>query len=349
MQATFNTSLKVILDAVVTSYIGRGVPVGSRYVWVNFDVGLSPASIRSQMAALEDMGFLMKPHVSAGRIPTETGYRAYVDRLMKRKPLSQRETSVIRKAMDPALPVSDVLEGVSRSLEALSHQICVVLAPGRVAGVVTSLESVRTSSHTLLVKVTIEPGTERMVSVDLGSRAGLEAASRYLKRVGRAIVGCDVKRAGLALKNTPLSTKAIGSNLARLRSSLIRLIGDRQLTVHVHGTGNIVPELGNTADARSLLDVLERKQEIAGVLMSHNLRSGTSVSIGSENQCKPMRLCSVVTSPYWIGEAKGAVGVIGPLRMQYPRLVALVEYASQELTRFLAEAGGSDKRARQRA
>ena len=129
MQAAFNENLKKVLDAVVTSYIGQGLPVGSKFVWVNFDVGLSPASIRNLMAELEDMGFLMKPHVSAGRIPTERGYRLYVDRLMKSYPLKRRETGAIRRAMDPSLPIEAMLERISQELQALSRQVCVTLTP----------------------------------------------------------------------------------------------------------------------------------------------------------------------------------------------------------------------------
>ena len=282
MQAAFNENLKKVLDAVVTSYIGQGLPVGSKSVWVNFDVGLSPASIRNLMAELEDMGFLMKPHVSAGRIPTERGYRLYVDRLMKSYPLKRRETGAIRRAMDPSLPIEAMLERISQELQALSRQVCVTLTP-----------------------------------VVWGERA-----------------------AGGPTGNLDLSDHGSRSNVRRLGSTSINLLGDRHYVIHVYGTGNVVGEIGDRADLRSLLVRLEKRREIGRWLLPGRRRVGTSVSIGSENKGRSMRGWSVVKSRYKVGDATGAIGVIGPLRMDYPRLMALVEYTSGELTRFLAQAGG---------
>ncbi|MFH1313181.1 MAG: heat-inducible transcriptional repressor HrcA [Candidatus Eisenbacteria bacterium] len=343
MQAAFSGNLTKVLDAVVTSYIGYGLPVGSRFVWVNFDMGLSPASIRNLMAELEGMGVLMKPHVSAGRIPTERGYRLYVDRVMKPQPLRRGETRAIRKAMDPSLPVGDMLERISRLLEALSHQICVTLTPERRSGVVTDLETVKISPDMLLITVTIEPGTERTTSLRFRSASALGAALKSFKRFSRATVGRSAEEAGRALENMDLSTQGHGSSVDKLRTSLVNLLRHGHHAVHVYGTGNVVSEMGDMTDVRSLLGVLERRQEIARLLLLDERRPGTSVIIGSENRGKPMKRCSVVKSEYRIGDAAGAIGVIGPLRMDYPRVMALVEYTSRELTQCLAEAGGRNK------
>jgi heat-inducible transcriptional repressor len=118
--------------------------------------------------------------------------------------------------------------------------------------------------------------------------------------------------------------------------------------VHVCGTGNVVPEIADTGQAKSLLEIFESSQRVARLLVTEQGGSGVSVSIGSENRYKPMKMLSVVRASYWIGGGRGTVGVIGPLRMQYPRLMALVEYTSNELTRFLAERGGKQKGAGKR-
>jgi heat-inducible transcriptional repressor len=282
MQAAFNENLEKVLGAVVTSYISHGLPVGSRFVWVNFDVGLSPASIRNLMAELEEMGLLTKPHVSAGRIPTERGYRLYVDRVMKSYPLKPRETKAIRRAMDPSLPVEAMLERISQELEALSRQVCVTLTP----------------------------------------------------------VVWDEGAAGQATDNLDLSDHGPRSNVSGLGSTSIDLLSDLHYVIHVYGTGNVVGEIGDMADLRSLLVRLEKRREISKWLLLGRRRVGTSVSIGSENKGRSMRRWSIVKSRYKVGDAMGAVGVIGPLRMDYPRLLALVDYTSGELTRFLAQAGG---------
>ena len=118
MQVSFDDRLLRLLDAVVSSYIRLGVPVGSRYLWRNTDIGLRPASIRNLLAELEHLGFLIKPHVSAGRVPTEKAYRLYLDRLNP-SPLSGRDIRAIRAALDPALPVNHLLERLSRLLGGL--------------------------------------------------------------------------------------------------------------------------------------------------------------------------------------------------------------------------------------
>jgi transcriptional regulator of heat shock response len=256
MQAALSDRLTKILEAVVAAYIMNGRPVGSDYVADSPDFGLSAASIRNLMARLERLGYLAKPHTSAGRIPTERGYRLYVSTVIKSPRLGRSEARAIRSAMDPALSVEVILERVSRRLEELSHQLSVTVSPRR--------------------------------------------------------------------------------------------WGPYDYSVNVFGAGNVVAELGTTEEARSLLRVLENRQEIAKILMLDRQEAGTTVTIGSENRCRPMRRCSVVRSQYRMGDARGAIGVIGPMHMEYPRLMALVDYTSQQLTRYLARSGGRHRRAEQR-
>ena len=231
MRAPVDERLSKVHEAVVTSYIRSGQPVGSRYVWSNFRIGLSPASIRSVMARLEGLGLLRKPHTSAGRVPTEKGYRLYVDCLMKRAAVRKADARSISKALAAAPSLEEVLEHVCRSLQSLSHQTGIAVLPGTKHGVIT----------------------------------------------------------------------------------------------RVAGTGNLVSAMHDTARAGSLLEVLESKDTIPRLLLSDESGSGTSVRIGSENVFRSMRWCSIIRSTYRIGDSTGAIGIIGPLRMEYPRFMALVE------------------------
>jgi transcriptional regulator of heat shock response len=264
MQGTLNEKLARALEAVVASHILSGRPVSSRHVAAHFRLGLGPASVRNLLARLEGLGYLSKPHTSAGRIPTEKGYRFYVNRANRSSILPSGEARAIRVAIqgaiqgaqDQALSAETVFERVSRSLEEISHQLSVAIAP--------------------------------------------------------------------------------------------RSRGSRGYSVHVFGRGNVVAELGNLDEARSLLRILENQQEIAKILIPDRHHPGITVSIGSENHCLPMRRCSVVRSSYGVGNTQGAIGVIGPLRMEYPRLMALVDYTCKELTRFLTTAGGRSEGAKER-
>ena len=250
MKANLDERHLSVLEAVVRSYIRGGVPVGSMLVWRNFDVGLKPASIRGLMARLEVMGYLEKPHVSAGRIPTERAYRLYVDRLMMATPPGRREAISIRKAVGRTGSIAERLERVSRMLESISRQVCVAVEP------------------------------------DGG--------------------------------------------------------------VHVSGLPHVVSESRTAAQVRLLLKMLESRRELATLLLSGTTECDASVSIGSENRTAPMKPCSLVRSPYWMGEARGAIGIIGPLRMEYPRLTALVQYTCDQLTRLFAREGGATRSATQR-
>jgi transcriptional regulator of heat shock response len=248
MQAALTAKLAGTLEVVVAAYIRTGRPVGSSRIAANTAIGLGAASIRNLMARLESLGYLAKPHASAGRVPTEKGYRFYVDRFVGSSHLRESDARVIRDELDPTLSAEVVLERVSQRLESLSHQLSVTVSP--------------------------------------------------------------------------------------------RPWGPYEYSVHVFGSGNVVTKLGSVDEARSLLRMLENRREIAKILMQDRCGRGTTVSIGSENRCRPMRRCSVVRSSYRMGDTGGAIGLIGPLRMEYPRLMALVDYTSKELTRFLTRAGG---------
>jgi transcriptional regulator of heat shock response len=250
MQTGLTEKQRRILEAVVVSYIRSGVPVGSSNLSRIWKPELSPAGIRNVMAELERLGFLVKPHISAGRVPTEAGYRFYVDRFMKPGSLSRREIKAIhdavaRDAVESRLSVGRILERVSKQIESLSH---------------------------------------------MASLALLETQGDY--------------------------------------------------STYVFGTGNIVSGLADLAQATSLLRVLESREAVARALLAGTAGAGVTVTIGSENRSKPMKGCSVVSSPYRGAGARGAIGVIGPLRMEYARLVALIDFTSRELTDHLAKRGG---------
>jgi heat-inducible transcriptional repressor len=339
MRAALTDKHEKILGAVVRSYVSSGKPVGSRYVCRRFRLAMSPASIRNRMGELEGMGLIMKPHTSAGRIPTERGYRLYVDRVMKSWLLKRSETVAIRRVMNPSLSVDEVLERISRLLESLSHQICVALLPETDDATVSRLETVRISRRRLLVALTIEPGRQRTVTLELDSPGALEASSRLIRMTAGLILGKTLREASEAVQNLRLCTERFGCSVDDLRTALSRLLSEGHQGVHVSGTANAITMI-DREEAKSLLEVLESRQRIAEMLLADRDEPGATVSIGSENRYKQMKQCSVVRSPYWIGDARGVVALIGSLRMQYPRLVALVDYTSRELTRFLANEGG---------
>ncbi len=337
MRAPIDDRLTRVHEAVVTAYIRTGQPVGSRYLCGNFRIGLSPASIRSLMASLEGLGFLRKPHTSAGRVPTEKGYRLFVDRLMKKAPVSRSDARSIRRAMRAAPSLEEVLEHLCRSLETLSHQAGVAILPRAVHGVITRVETSAVGRRGMIVRVNVEPGGERTILLSLVSDEERREASRLLGKIAVGLVGKDTRQATEALRKGSRSDAAGGGLAGSIRHHLISVLKWADHGVHVTGTGNLVSAMENMAQAGSLLEVLESKDTVTRLLLSDEDETGATVRIGSENVYTPMKSCSIIRSTYRIGDSMGAVGIIGPLRMEYSRFTALVEYTSSELTRFLAK------------
>jgi heat-inducible transcriptional repressor len=279
-----------ILEAVVTSHIRTGLPVGSSYLCRRSGIDLCPASVRQAMSELESLGLLAKPHVSAGRVPTEAGYRLYVGRFAKPYRLTAAEARAIRTALVSTASVGDALERVSRLLESLSHITSVALAPEMPGGRITRFRTRNVSESAVLATIVVEPGEAR--------------------------------------------------RFGNLRRWLAEVLGGRCQGAYVFGVGNIVPEIKDPGEAKLVLRVFESRDSVSRAILAGMRPSGVTVTIGSDNQFTPMKGFSVVRSPYWVGRARGAIGLVGPLRMEYSRLITLIDFASRQLTSCLSDQGG---------
>jgi heat-inducible transcriptional repressor len=339
MQNSGNDRLLRLLDAVVSSYINLGVPVGSRYLSRNCDIGLRPASIRNLLAELESLGFLTKPHVSAGRVPTEKAYRLYLDRLDP-QPLSSRDKKAIRPTLDAAMPINHLLEKLSRLLAGLSNQIGVAVAARSGGGRITRLETLGTVPDKLTVRVTVEPGSQRTVSLVLDSGLTLKEAGREVARVAGMVIGKRLEEAAGVVRGLRLQGARSGVRFDGLRAALEGLLRETGCGVHLSGIGNVVPELRGVNEVKSFLDILESKDAIVDMLLSPSAGLKSSVILGSETGKVSMRGCSIISSTYDIGTMRGALGIIGPVRMPYPRLMAVLEFTSGALSGLFAATGG---------
>jgi heat-inducible transcriptional repressor len=337
MRDPIDERLARVHEAVVRAHIRTGQPVGSRYLCGNSRMGMSSASIRSLMAGLEGLGLLRKPHTSAGRIPTEKGYRLFVDRMMTKAPVSRADARSIRKAIETAPSLEEMLEHLCRSLETLSHQAGVAVLPRAAHGVIARIETSAVSRRGILMRVYVEPGGERTLSLRLASDDERVEASRLLGRIAAGLVGKDTRKAAETLRRASRSDAAGGALAKTIRAHLSSVLESAEHGVHVTGTGNLVSAMKDTAQAGSLLEVLESRDTVTRLLLSGGDETGATVRIGSENMYTPMRSCSIIRSTYRIGNSRGAIGIIGPLRMEYSRFTALVEYTSSELTRLLAD------------
>ncbi|MFQ5675690.1 MAG: heat-inducible transcriptional repressor HrcA [bacterium] len=326
----------LILDCIVESYVTTGVPVGSRYLAKTFNLGVSPATIRNVMNDLEDLGYVSQPHVSAGRVPTDLGYRFYVDSLMMVRNLAKRDREFIQQhLLSVSIDVTDILTTASYVLSKISSQLGMVLEPRFQHGIFQKLELLSVASNRLLAVISIKSGLVKTILMEVESNV----SSEQLQAVSSLI---NERLNGLTLKEVKETIDRRLDNLSDQYNSVIRLIvesSDRLFNfeddkeLHVGGTHNIVsnPEFRDQNYAARFLELFESKQKILRILNEKQAEE-ISISIGNENKENLFRGCSLITARYSIGNITGTLGVVGPTRMQYSKIVPLVDYMGKFLT-----------------
>ncbi len=335
------TRARDIFRLVVEGYLNSGQPVGSKTLAVDRGLNLSPASIRSVLAELEGLGLLAAPHTSAGRMPTESGLRLFVDGMMQAAEPSAQERQAIEKRLTAPGPIEAALEATSSLLSDLSGAAGMVMVP---------------RNDPRLVQLTLVPlSPVRALAVLVGEDGGIEnrvidlpapATASALEQAGNFIT------ARLAGRTLPEASAAMRAELAAGRSQLdgaSRDLVERGLAVWsedaarrpvliVRGAANLLDEaaLGDIDRVRQLLDDLENKQEVASLLDSAREAQATRIFIGSENRLFALSGSSVIASPYRDREGRvvGVVGVIGPTRLNYARVVPMVDFTAQTLSKL---------------
>lgn len=325
---------RLVLKAIVHCYTRHAEPVGSRALCRFYRMDLSPATIRNVMMDLEEKGLIGQPHTSAGRVPTDRGYRVYVDMIMRPEGLSSHETIHIDETIDSTPPEAEaILEWASNVLSARSAQLglAYLTAPGR--DLIARIDFVRLDSAHWLLLVRGASGNARTATftADADTPApAWEQAHRFLNGQLAGQVWNETAR-GAVLDR--LTQAGIGDNpvLRAALAALDRLEGpDGFVHVHFGGTGNIMaqPEFRRSEDLRGLFEALERRQPLRQIFGSgETIEPGrVHVMIGTENPFEGLRSMSVVFSTYGAGDGQGHVAIIGPTRMPYSRLVSLVFY-----------------------
>jgi heat-inducible transcriptional repressor len=333
--------MREIFGLVVDSYLDRGLPVGSKAI--SGTVSLSPASIRGVMQELEERGLLTHPHTSAGRIPTESGLRLFVDGIMQAAAPDPHERAEIERQIVRDQPIEDALAAASAALSGLSQAAGVVLAPKRELRVRQLSFVPLSDTRALAVLVGADGSVEnRVVSLDGGtSAAALGEVSNF---INARLSGLTLAEAEARLRAEIRDRKeAIDQAAAELVASGLAAWSQdhvRRPVLSVRGQANLIDETA-AADlerVRKLLDELEDRQEIARLLEGARVAPGCRIFIGSENRMFALSGSSVIAAPYRgsHGEVVGVVGVIGPTRLNYARVVPMVDFTAKALTRLMA-------------
>lgn len=331
-----------ILDTIVQDYIRTGEPVGSRTIAKRHGINLSAATIRNEMAELEENGLLQQPHTSAGRIPSDTGYRLFVEELMGRPQLDQEQQRQVEDSFGRTpREFQALLQQAARVLSSLSQCAAILTAPEMQAESIRCVQLVEVSSHSLVAVMVTSSGDVRNYVVRLGDRlteTDWTAVTNYLNQHARGLAVSEAIQALAALSVPADLGSAVREVLHQLWPQL--RVGARVVT---WGTSQVLrePEFADSGRMVSLVRWLEQSEEVSAVLgaMSPQGRP-VRVSIGHENPTATLQNCSVVTAPYRAGDATGTLAVLGPTRMDYAQACAVVEVVAEHLSRVLSRLTG---------
>lgn len=329
---------RMVLASIVRRYIGNGEPVGSRQVSKDLHDPLSPATIRNVMADMEDMGLIEQPHTSAGRQPTERGYRVWIDQLMPQDPLSEADRARIDAVLSQARSEEQLLAAASVALAEVTRQLGVAISPVLGETRLERLELVPVGERTVLLVASFGSGLIRSVVCELERPVSREDLARLATTVHLSALGrtpSEIQR-GLAAEIRAGLEDPLLDDLARhILETLLRLAHpERPNEAFLQGAGNILGhnELGDRPYVHSLVQLLEDRRQLAQILEERVGHEGVYITIGSENRVEHLRSLSLVTRDYRIGDARGTLGVVGPTRAPYGRLVSAVDYIALRLT-----------------
>ncbi len=334
---------KTILRNIIYSFIQTATPVGSRYISKRHAIGLSPASVRNVMADLEYLGYIDHPHTSAGRVPTDKGYRVYVDSLVALEQLSETERTAIQMQLQNASPeIDELLKATSKLLGTISHQLGVVSSPRISAGVFEKLELVQISSTRILVIMSIRSGLVRTIMMEVHA----EIPKTKLEDLAQVL---NERFSGMTLAQIRKTFSSRVRDIESEETGLIRLFVDsvdKLFTnsgsadkLHIGGTQSLLsqPEFFDTENFRSIIEILENEDIIVHILEKKEPKEGEiSVSIGQENEDKKLRDYTIVTSQYAIGDTIGTISVFGPKRMNYSKVIPVVDYVARTISSIFA-------------
>ena len=315
-----------ILDAIIRNYLDTGEPVGSRTISKYSDLNLSSATIRNELCDLEEMGYILQPHTSAGRIPSDKGYRFYVDNLMKEK--EQEVTEMKEFMIEHTEKMEQVLQQMAKMLAVNTNYAAMITAPSYQRNKVKFLQLSQVDNDQILAVIVMEGNIVKNKMISTREALDNETILKLNILLNTSLNGLSVEQINLGTISKLKEQAGIHSNIVSdvLDALADALQEDEDLEIYTSGTTNILkyPELRDSQKASELLSAFEEKKQLVD-LVNETLTSeetGIQVYIGDESPVKNMKDCSVVTATYQLGEGiQGTIGIIGPKRMDYENVV----------------------------
>ncbi|MFI5236670.1 MAG: heat-inducible transcriptional repressor HrcA [Ignavibacteriales bacterium] len=334
---------KTILRSIVQQFILTATPVGSSNITKKYDVGFSPATVRNVMADLEDSGYINHPHTSAGRVPTDKGYRYYVNSLMDIEKLNPKEKGLIEKSLDVEFDQADeIVRMTSKLLSSITKQIACVTYPNLESGILEKIQLINLTSSRILVVISIKSGLVKTITMELDTELNESLIESVQLVLNERLSGLSLEEIRNTFRERFLDIEDKQKPIIRLFvDSVDKLFKDDYKTdrMIITGAKNVIqqPEFENPENFQSIIELIEDKDVIVHIMekSSESKKEDVFISIGSEHIEKKLKEYSLVSKEYQFGETSGTLGIIGPKRMEYSRIVAIVDYIAKVLSGHL--------------
>ncbi len=334
-----------VLEAVIQMYVETAEPAGSRTVSRRYELGVSAATIRNTMSDLEEKGYLYHPHTSAGRVPTDKAYRSYVDALVALPALpGPLRDQLAEQITAGGSAIEAILRRAAQSLGVLTQELGVALGPQIDNSVLQRLELVRLSAERMLVVLTLSGGTMRTIFVEARGEIANSALAEVAGMLNQRLAGLTLREIRQTL-GTRLRDSACSGDAHELLNIFVQegeqlfdVASGQEDTGVVLGQASVLadqPEFATGESMRRLLELTDTRQHLALELKRRSAQPGITISIGNEHADPRLERFTVVTAEYRAGDLTGVIGVIGPTRMPYEKVITLVHHTSRLLTELL--------------
>ncbi len=336
-----------VLEAVVRTYVDTAEPAGSRTVARLCGLGVSPATIRNTMSDLEEKGYLSHPHTSAGRVPTDLAYRFHVDQFIQMPGLSREEQSQLVRELDPgaSTTVERLVRRAARALSLLSMELGVGLSPRLEGAILEKLDLLPVSSNRILLVATIRSGLVRTLYVDFDGEVPDDTLAALTLLLNERLSGLTLKeiretlpqRLRDALPDDSAATEELLNIFLQSGSDLFNFDEVEEGEVLLGKTSLLAaqPEFTSGERLKGLIELTERPDLLGRALTSRDHRGGLQITIGGEHDQEELSEFTLVTAEYRVGGLKGVIGIIGPTRMPYEKVIAIVDSTSALVNRIL--------------
>lgn len=330
---------KQVLFNLVNHYIQNADPVGSRVIANRFAMGLSSATIRNTLQDLEELGLVEQPHTSAGRRPTDEGYRFYVDYLLKPEKLSAREQKIIKEILlKQGRGINEMLGQTAKLLGDVTHQLGVSVAPKFESGRLKNIHLISLAEDRIMVVVVLKSGLARSLVLEVQAKIDDSELHAVEAVLNEKLAGLSLAEIRDSLSDRLESVSGHGRLIKVVIDSRDKIWTDNTPAgLHIAGADHLLtmPEFADREALGQLLKMLE-DGKILHEFISSDEQEGLLITIGKENRFDEIMKCSMVTATYRVGNVTGKIGIIGPTRMPYSKLVSVVEYTARSITEVVS-------------